>query len=32
MSISGVMAVVAGLLIIPLKFAPPVWKEKAAKS
>lgn len=32
MTISGVMAVVAGLLIVPLKFAPPIWKEKAAKA
>jgi OFA family oxalate/formate antiporter-like MFS transporter len=32
MSISGLMAVIAGFLIIPLKFAPPAWKEEAAKS
>jgi hypothetical protein len=26
-AVSGIMAIVAGLVIIPLKFRPPVWKE-----
>lgn len=30
--VAGTMAIVAGLLIIPLKFAPPVWREAAAAS
>lgn len=25
--VAGIMAIVAGLIIIPLKFAPPVWRE-----
>lgn len=28
--VAGVMAIVAGLIIIPLKFAPPVWPEDPA--
>jgi len=26
MGVAGVMAIIAGLLIVPLKFSPPVWK------
>ena len=28
--VAGLMAIVAGLIIIPLKFRPPVWREAAA--
>jgi OFA family oxalate/formate antiporter-like MFS transporter len=27
MGVAGVMAIIAGLLIIPLKYSPPVWEE-----
>jgi OFA family oxalate/formate antiporter-like MFS transporter len=28
--VAGIMAIVAGLIIIPLKFAPPIWREAPA--
>ena len=31
MSVSAILAIVAGLLIIPLKSSPPVWKAEASK-
>ncbi|HTT80660.1 MAG TPA: OFA family MFS transporter [Stellaceae bacterium] len=31
MGVAGVMAIVAGLLIIPLKFSPPVWQEVSGR-
>ena len=29
-AIAGVMAIVAGLILIPLKYSPPVWKDEEA--
>jgi MFS transporter, OFA family, oxalate/formate antiporter len=30
MAIAGAMAIIAGLLIFPLKYSPPIWREAAA--
>jgi OFA family oxalate/formate antiporter-like MFS transporter len=29
-AIAGVMAIVAGLILIPLKYSPPIWKDEEA--
>ena len=29
-AIAGVMAIVAGLIVIPLKYSPPIWKGEEA--
>ena len=29
-TIAGVMAIVAGLILIPLKYSPPIWKDEEA--
>ncbi|HVB18379.1 MAG TPA: hypothetical protein VNF04_17750, partial [Stellaceae bacterium] len=31
-SVAGIMAIVAGLMIIPLKFSPPVWEEPSMRT
>jgi len=30
-AVAGVMAIVAGLVIIPLKYSPPVWKDATSE-